>query len=365
MLGKDDLTHYIYYFYEKLKDEVSYEERVSISLEAAEIFIMVGDFKSAKEIVSKLLKSEEFPSYKCEIKYRILDMMHRILYKEGNLEEAVDILKKTLEIVGDSNKLRCRTLVKLGNLQIRMNRYEEAKRYYIQAIDIGDQLDERECLASVYNNVAIYHAMANSDYDKALVYLQKALSLYENVKPNSSITGRILANLGKLFKEKGIYGKAQDYYQKAHTIAARLKRYDLLGHIYLGKSELYYEIGEYEVSRVFANKSLNLYKLVNGRESVIWMADAYVILAKVSLQLGEPYETIEKILDGAIELVKEGEDWKKLVEIYELRSDLAVKYGYKTKAKESLDKAIQVSETHDLKNEHSRLKNKMNYIEYD
>ncbi len=364
MLGKDDLTYYINYFYEKLKDEVSYEEKVSISLEAVEIFIMVGDFKSAKEITNKLLNSEEFSKYKIEVKYKILDMMHRILHKEGNLNEAVEILKKTLEIVGDSEELKCKAFVKLGNLHLKMGNFEEAKKYYTQAIYIGERLKEIVCLASAFNNVAIYHAIANMDHDKALMFLQKALSIYENVKPNSSITGRILANLGNLFKEKKMFGKAQDYYQKAHTIAAKLKRYDLLAHIYLGKSELYYEIGEYEVSRVFANKALNFYKLVNGKESKSWMADAYIVLAKISVKLNEPYESVKKMLDEAIGLVSEIGNWEKLVRLYELACDLTVEYGHKAEAEELLQKAIKISETHGLKLHIDRVNNKMNYIKY-
>ncbi len=362
MLSKDDLTYYINYFFEKLKDEVSYEERVSISLEAAEIFIMVGDLKSAKEIVSKLLKSEDFPNFKTEIKYKILNMMHKVLYKEGNFEEAENILKKTLEIVGDSEKFRCRVFVKLGNLYIRMDKFEDAKKYYTQAIDIGEQVEERECLASAYNNVAVYYAMTNRDYDKALMFLQKALSLYENVKPNSSITGRILANLGKLFKEKKLYGKAQDYYQKAHTIATKLKQYDLLAHIYLGKSELYFEMGEYDVSKIFAEKALSYYKLVNGKESITWMAEVYILLAKISSQISESFETVEKILGNAIELVNGVGDWKRLVSLYDLGCDLALKYGYKTKAKELLEKGIKIAESYNLQNEANRLKDKLNYI---
>ncbi len=345
MLEKKDLSFHMKHLYSRAIELIPSEQRYDLMLKAASIFLSVSDYENALDLVDQVISSSEFEKMGLDLRYRAYDLKHKIYSRQGKLDDALEILQKGKELaenLNDSAKL-CRTFVKMGNIYLKKNDHDKAKEYYLKALDIGEEINDSLCLSSIYNNLAVYEVAIEGDQDKAQIHFQKALSLYETINPSSVIIGRILTNLGNLFKSKGIYDKAQDYFQRAHTIASSLYKYDLLGHIYHGKAELYFEIGELDVAWIFATKALDFYKLVNGSEGGVWMAQTYLVMAKIKEKMGGNFEVVVNYLHEAEKLLIEAGEKKELAMVYKIRGDLAHRRGLRREAVNAYNRALEIA----------------------
>ena len=98
--------------------------------------------------------------------------------------------------------------------------YKDAEAIYLRQIAIAEELygKEHENTATSYNNIGLVYD-EKGDYGKALEYHQKALTIREKVlgteHPDTASTYN---NIGWVYREQGEYAKALDYYTKAYQI---------------------------------------------------------------------------------------------------------------------------------------------------
>jgi len=364
MFDKKDVSYHLKKVYTRASDAIPPEKRVPLVLDVAEIFLSIGNHEEAYDLVKSVTDNEIFGKLEYRLRFKALDTLHRVLYQQGKYDEAIDILNRAKELVeeNEDRELLCRTLVKLGNVYLKKGELDRARSLYVQALDIGEESGETRCLASAYNNLAVYEAITSKDLDKALVQFQKALSLFETVMPGSKIVGEILTNLGNLYREKGLLNKALDHFQRAHTIASKLHRYDLLGHIYHGKAELYFEMGEYDVAWIFAQKALDLYRTLDGKEGTLWIAKTYEIMAKIAEKRGDSYETVVSYLNEAVTLLRDIEAWEELSSALITLGHLAFLRGLRNEAKKAYTEALNIAESHGLTDKTQVIKERLNFL---
>lgn len=362
---KDNLGFHISEIYKRASEMIPYDKQVELAIDAAEIFLSIGQIGKSEETLKKIISSDKFSQLPDSLKYKLYNKLFKIYYKSGNYAKAEDILKDLLQLskeLEDENLL-CSVYVKYGNVYVRKREYNKAKEFYTKAVEIGEQKDSRKrCLASAYNNIAVYYAMVNKDYDRALIYFQKALSLYETESNNLSITARIILNLGNLFKTKRYYEKAQDYYQRAHSIAIEHHFPEILANVYHEKSEIYFDIGEYELSEIFIRKALELHKILNGREGDYRAGQAYELLAKIKERTGESVEKIREYAQEAIGYFTKSDAWEDAVRMYDFIGDVAYKRGQYLTAKEFYENGLVIAKKHRLKQLEQKLQEKMRII---
>ena len=364
MFEKKDLSYHLKEIYSRTTEVIPPEKRVPLVLDVADIFLSIGNHEEAYELVRSVTESDIFEELDYKLRFKALDTLHRVLYQQGKYDDAIEVLTQAKELVEQyrNRELLCRAFVKLGNVLLKKGELEKAREFYLQALETGEESGETRCLASAYNNLAVYEAITSRDLDKALVQFQKALSLYETVMPGSRIVGEILTNLGNLYREKGLLNKALDHFQRAHTIASKLHRYDLLGHIYHGKAELYFEMGEYDVAWIFAQKALDLYKALDGKEGKLWIAKTYEIMAKIAEKRGGSYEAVMSYLKEAVTLLKDIEAWEDLCNALMTMGNIAYLRGLRSEAKDAYTNALQVAESHGLEEKVRMIRERLNFL---
>lgn len=98
--------------------------------------------------------------------------------------------------------------------------YHDAEVIYLRQIGLAEELygNEHEITSTSYNNIGgIY--WKQSDYDKTIEYLHKALTIRERIfGTKHSETASIYNNLGLVYKNKGDYNKAIEFHFKALEI---------------------------------------------------------------------------------------------------------------------------------------------------
>lgn len=365
MYKDGNLGFHITELYKKALEIIPFDKQVELSVETAEIFLSIGEIRKAEETVQKIVSSSDFPKLPANLRYTVFNKLFKIYYKSGNYIKAEDTLKELLEISNDlkDENLLCNIYVKFGNVYARKRDFEKAKEFYTKAVEIGEQTDgARRCLASAYNNIAVYYILVNKDSDRALIYFQKALSLYETESNNLSITARIILNLGNLFKTKGYYEKAQDYYQRAHSIAIKHHLLDILANVYHEKSEIFFAIEEYELSEIFIKKALELHKALNGREGDYRAGQAFELLAKIEEKKGGSIERIREYVHEAIGYYTKSESWGDAIKLYDFLGDVAYQRGVYSISKESYENGLIFAQKYGIEDYKQKLQDKLRLL---
>jgi CHAT domain-containing protein/tetratricopeptide (TPR) repeat protein len=138
-----------------------------------------------------------------------------------NYEQAESLLNRKIE-ESKKNGLRfdLGTIYnQLAEVQVAKRNFKKALSYYHEAFDAARKEGEDVSCRAILNNIGILYLKHNKNADQAFLYFKKALVLVNNdklkVENNSVETLNILANIGDVFVQKGIYDSALIYFQLA------------------------------------------------------------------------------------------------------------------------------------------------------
>ncbi len=105
-----------------------------------------------------------------------------------------------------------RTYASSGVVYSEVNNYSIALKYYLKALKIYQEIDQKNSISKAYNNIAIVYK-SQGNRNKALDYLQKALAIQKQIKePTYGVT---LMNIGVVYFEQGKIREAFEYYSQA------------------------------------------------------------------------------------------------------------------------------------------------------
>jgi CHAT domain-containing protein len=181
---------------------------------------------------------------------RLSEYDSSILY----IDRAYDMYKQELDT----------TSVKFGNIYngmgacyYRVNRYEEAKRFYLKSKEIAEtQVGPVSTdLAMVLSNLSSI-SRAEEDYHQAIAYSEQALKIYRALDDEGGISGAYYS-LGVYHYFLGDYGRTKDYLEACIEIRERLynpNHYSLIGpYEVLGIA--FEENGDYEKTLDYLKKA--------------------------------------------------------------------------------------------------------------
>lgn len=234
-------------------------------------------------------------------------------------EKALDYAKKindTIEIVQCYNDL--------GTNLRRIGALAEAGNYHYQALQIADAFSDRDntgkkARVSALNGIGNV-SMQLDYYDDAEKYFREALK--EEIQLKSDIGQAInYANLGSIFRKRQQFDSAQVYYEKSleRNIAGKSKLgvglcYIHLGNVYKDKGDYQNALAEFERAyQQMENYSDKWYWL----SACISVANIYLILNKEA----EFYDYITRAEEVALNIKSP----RHLEEIYDLKHDYFVR----------------------------------------
>lgn len=145
------------------------------------------------------------------------------LLKDGKPEEALPYYERiyaySLDTFGEESP---ETLQLLNNLSLccfDCGQKERAYELITKALAIAENQENTKAKSITYNNLA-YYRLCEKDYDKALEYYEKALSVIEQI-PYALDTEEgalILSNIGDIYRVKEKYAEACSNFERAYNI---------------------------------------------------------------------------------------------------------------------------------------------------
>lgn len=188
--------------------------------------------------------------------------------KNGDYKKAEVLLKKTLTLKQESNKLNeplshkiyfClgATYLKLGNLNLAIQAFEKAESILIN--QFGGQ---HPYYTYIYNNLAIAYK-ENGQYEKAISYYNKALHFQKGGKINTKETASILQNIGVVHLKRKEYNQALDYLHKSLALKENLN-HSLTSNTYYYLAKTYYLLNNIEIAEEYYQKLINNKKQLFG-----------------------------------------------------------------------------------------------------
>jgi tetratricopeptide (TPR) repeat protein len=136
-----------------------------------------------------------------------------LLQDLGKFNITLECYKRGLELVSESDQdLKSALLNNIGLIYKIKGDYDNALKYYREALHIDKQLEKLSGEAVILSNIGmIYHA--KGDYDNALQHLRDALQIDEKLGDLQGKAVR-LNNIGLIYNAQGDYEKAMQHYKE-------------------------------------------------------------------------------------------------------------------------------------------------------
>ena len=226
--------------------------------------------------------------------------------------------------------------------------YDKALEYLNKALTIRKSKlgEEHTDVARSYNNIGLVY-QAKSDYDKALKYFNKALAIQKaKLGEEHTDVATFYNNIGLVYSDKGDYDKALVYNNKALTIwEAKLNAKDIrLGTIYSNTGIIHLYNGETDKAFEYLEKAIKILK-ANFGDNNIELAANYFFLCGV-YYAKEQYNKALECCNKALKIAKTttGENTSFVIMIYKSLSELYSTLGDTVKAKEYEKKAAEIEQ---------------------
>ncbi len=210
----------------------------SLPFRAATFYAMIGEIyqKSSGAFENKAVEYYEKALNYLERMPRKNDMaIAEILGVLGNLYSMLHNIEKQRECVFREMEIRTDSLerdeyeialtcYRMGHLAYDEQRYEEARKYYEQGLELkrkSDRLDDKG-LADAYTNIGLTYLQC-SEFQKAEEYLKEALRLYQKETPEEDTRelAQAFLNLGLLSLEQKQFGAALSDLSNAYRIGKK------------------------------------------------------------------------------------------------------------------------------------------------
>jgi tetratricopeptide (TPR) repeat protein len=214
------------------------------------------------------------------------------LKRAGNYTEALNIFQEILDedIKTSDTKKQAKDYNNLANVYSDVGDYEKSTTYYFKAIQIAEQLGEKELLLAMYYNISnSYYFAGKLNY--SIEFLNKAIELIRNGKGNQPILGACYNMLGGILAEEKNYDEGLVYLRKAEQIFTSIKDTNSLGNMYVSMANVGLEKLDLKLAEESSLKSLDIFRQTNDQ---IGVATSYINLQVTHAKLADQSNTLNK-----------------------------------------------------------------------
>jgi len=237
----------------------------------AEYVVAINYFQQALEIFEAL-------GYKKGIS-NMLNSIGVIYNNEGEDAKALDNYIRSLRISEEMNdSVRIMTaLINIGLIYSKKTTTsDKAEEYYLEALKIGEKIGYKGATGTVTINLGeiLYN---KGDFGGALKYYEKALKIYRET--NDGNIPYAMINIGKIYLKRNDYRNAVFYMEEALKIARKTNAKLEAGRANLGLGVTYLQMGESRTALGYLIESEKITTEIGAkyeqRETYKNMADAY------------------------------------------------------------------------------------------
>jgi tetratricopeptide (TPR) repeat protein len=275
---------------------------------------------------------------------------------KGEYDKALSYYEKSLEIsknqalyhdkqfILKAKLLQSSTLGAIGNVYLQTSKYEEALKYYFNALKLNSELDHKGNQAAVLGNIGLVY-LDQGEYLKALENFTKALKLNEELG-NKDNQAANLGNIGYVYSDQGDYSKALDYYFKALQINEQTGNKTYQG-ANLGNIGIIYEyIKDYDNALKYYIKALKLFNEMKDKNNIpscfsnigniyrskndyMKALEYYDKALKIALEIGDKHSQTS-IIGNIGSVYSDQGNFNKALEYYNHAKEIAEEIGDKT-----------------------------------
>jgi two-component system, sensor histidine kinase PdtaS len=222
------------------------------------------------------------------------------------VEEKVDSLKKVIETQRDT--LFIGSIIRLDNY-ITTNAPRESLVYLKRALDAADELEHDFYRAELKSLMGVGH-YALAEYDEAKALWLEALEICEMLvgepeylETRTKLThSTILSNLGVLYKVKGDYVKALDYYQKSLEIRKKTGSKHGIGICYLNIGNIYTDNKNDQLALSYYLKAEKLFEEIDNYYGLASVLNNVALIYQREKNFEKAKEYFNRALDISAEL---------------------------------------------------------------
>jgi tetratricopeptide (TPR) repeat protein len=304
-----------------------------VQFNLAGLYESSGSFDRAREYYRKVLARD--PNY-----VDALFGAGRVEIRQRNPQASLEYLNRalTLAIQAENDEAKANVLNAIGVAYKRLNKADEALRYYQQSLEIKRGRNDKRGIALTLGEMAsVYNSLGKPD--EALTNYTEALRLHREIGNKTGI-GTTLINLGTFYENRAKYDEALKLFKEALQIEREIgdKNYqalclDNIGGVYTFK-------GEFDDARTYFERALELREELKVPGNI---ADTLHNLAETSTKIGNYDEALKQYL-RALELRRSAGDKRgAAIESYSLGTvfEQQGRYGAALKSKEEALKGFR------------------------
>ncbi len=193
---------------------------------------------------------------------RALHQLGVILYRRGDLEEALEQFVDAIELVKEQSKLRSEIDNSMGVIYWRLGKPELARASYEEDLAISRDRNDLEGIVRALNNLGILHCEAE-DHDRALELYAEAMKLAER-DGDHKLVSILYSNIADSYKSKGNMAEARRFYERCVQLSEDLGFRWQIAEAYRGMAEVIPDERD-----TYLEKSLAIFQGLGAKEDII------------------------------------------------------------------------------------------------
>lgn len=230
------------------------------------------------------------------IQANVLEQKAVLLHKWGKNEESLANMFIALEMYKaiDADKgLLGMCYNGIANTYDTLKQTEEAKKYYLLAIETLENSDKAQIIDFVKANLGLM-LLNKKEYAEALKYFENSLPGFTlaNQIQAQGLTYHYLAQCHMGLKN---HSQSLELYHKALKLFKHSRYYNELSVIYMGLGTLYQDLGGYSNTEVYFNKALDM-RII--REFWHGACESYVALYQLYIIMGDSQVAFDMLQSG-------------------------------------------------------------------
>ncbi len=163
------------------------------------------------------------------------------------------------------------SLINMGNIEYYRKNYHDALKFYFEALQNFIRSDDKNGIAMAYNSIAIIYTQIG-EYDKALMYLNKARAIYA-ITGDTRKLSRVLDNIADIYSDHlKEYKKAEVLYNRVLQMKEELNDKGGIALVKCNLGVLYSHMGLQTQALSLFDESQRLYEEIGDKTGLSMVA---------------------------------------------------------------------------------------------
>ncbi|WP_020404753.1 tetratricopeptide repeat protein [Gracilimonas tropica] len=269
--SKLDSTIYAAQKAERIAKDIQYSKgQHSAAIILVDTYIDRQELQKADSIVNKAI--QEF-SESDQI-HQLYKLKGGVLYDQGNIIDALPVLKKALEMAEDipegSEKSRfiAEMHQNLASIYQDFGNMNLSFENYLKAIEFATASSDSALLTILYNNLGNAY-QETKEYEKARYYLEASLRISRSIN-NKIDEYRASLNLANLLRDQEEFEQALVYYEQSESLWKELRPNTPPAIIVHNKGVSLRKMGRFEVAEDYLLRSLEMSKSIQLPQGIFF-----------------------------------------------------------------------------------------------